>query len=67
MSDEMNIDYKALLNEKLITEIGTENPEISEFLQTFQKYGLDIFDSFALFMELEHIRKKYEEKEGETK
>lgn len=66
--DNVNIDFKALLNAAMITSIENSNKKGSKqtaaVMKVFQNHGIDVMDALCILTELS-VAIKNSEKEGE--
>ena len=52
---EFNLDFKALLNNAIISNAKKENPQVAEILTIFAKHGISAMDALVILMELASV------------
>lgn len=58
---EFNLDFKALLNNAIISNAKKENPQVAEILTIFAKHGISAMDALVILMELASVLSDGEE------
>lgn len=62
---EFNLDFKALLNNKIISDAKKKNPQVAEILTIFAKHGISALDALAILIELASVFSDGEEGKNE--
>lgn len=62
---EFNLDFKALLNNTIISNAKKENPQVAAILEIFAKHGISVMDALVILMELASVLSDGEEGKNE--
>ena len=52
---QYEFDFKALLNNQVISSIKNDNPQAAAILNIFAKHGISVFDTLAILMEIANV------------